>query len=75
MSCKRHHNLTVREVIAVSSPTLNPSFTLFKWYIISSSQCPPVPLTDDSVANGDLQPHPVPDLQTRVRQLHHLDDG
>lgn len=32
-------------------------------------------LTNDGVGDGDLQPHPVSNLQARVRQLHHLDDG
>lgn len=32
-------------------------------------------LTNDSVGDGDLQPHPVSDLQAGVRELHHLDDG
>ena len=32
-------------------------------------------LTDDGIGDGDLQPHPVSNLQTGVGQLHHLDDG
>lgn len=32
-------------------------------------------LTNDSISDGDLQPHPVSDLEAWVWQLHHLDDG
>ncbi len=32
-------------------------------------------LTDESVWDGDLQPHPVPDLQPRLRIGHRLDNG
>lgn len=33
------------------------------------------PLTNDSIGNGDLEPHPVADLQAGVWQLHDPDHG
>lgn len=32
-------------------------------------------LTDECVGDSDLQPHPVPDLQSGLRVQHGLDNG
>lgn len=32
-------------------------------------------ITDESVRDGDLQPHAVPDLEARLRGGHGFDDG